>query len=479
MKQKRAKNKLAKIKKRNELINIEDTLHLKTRKEQKGITLIALVITVIVLLILAGVTIATLLGDNGIITRATTAKEKTQEGNVKEQVMLDILEEQMKNEGGNISAEKLKEILEKYFDKVPEASELETKLKEEGFKLKSRQEYGGQEIELGDIYNGDFEKGAITAEQLDSELQQSTKVQYVTNYGIDIDGDDNAEDDWEIFYIEDYKGEDEAKEGNQPTTGKRIFLIASDYVRQDTEELKTAIGSDKANMSSGSGTSEDYVKYWSNSLTYHCTLPNEDGENGKKACTFPNLFEFSNYDIKSNNSKINSKCASSLLCTGNWSSFVKSSYADYATGGPSVEMWVDSWNKRHGSEKQLYYSNKEKNNSTSGYYIGTNTEPTTTYVSGLNNSDPLYFPHKENTGDFDNDKTDEYCYGYWLASPSALGSDYVMYVGSIGNASRDNYNSPAYGVRPVVCLKSDVKLVKSSKTLEKDGIEAECYEIAQ
>ena len=474
MKQKKAKNELAKIKKRNELINIEDTLHLKTRKEQKGITLIALVITIIVLLILAGVTIATLLGDNGIITRATTAKEKTQEGNVKEQVMLDILEEQMKNEGGNISAEKLKEILEKYFDKVPEASELEAKLKGAEFKLKSKQEYGGQEIELGDIYNGDFEKGAITADQLDSELQQSTKVQYVTNYGIDIDGDNNAEDDWEIFYIEDYQGEDSAKEGNQPTTGKRIFLIASDYVRKDTEALQTAVGKEKASMINGSGESEDYVKYWSSSPTYHCTLPNEDG----KACTFPKLFEFSNYDIKTHNSNSNSKCASSLLCTGNWSSFANK-YADYATGGPSVEMWVDSWNKRHGSEKQLYYSNKEKNNSTSGYYIGTNTEPTTTYVSGLNNSDPLYFPHKESTGDFDNDKTDEYCYGYWLASPSANDRIEMVYVSCSGDVGDDYYDSTDYGVRPVVCLKSDVKLVKSSKTLEKEGIEAECYEIAQ
>ena len=37
-------------------------------KINKGITLIALVITIIVLLILAGVTIATLTGDNGILT---------------------------------------------------------------------------------------------------------------------------------------------------------------------------------------------------------------------------------------------------------------------------------------------------------------------------------------------------------------------------------------------------------------------------
>ena len=40
-------------------------------KERNGITLIALVITIIVLLILAGVTIATLTGDNGILGKAT------------------------------------------------------------------------------------------------------------------------------------------------------------------------------------------------------------------------------------------------------------------------------------------------------------------------------------------------------------------------------------------------------------------------
>ena len=45
---------------------------------KKGITLIALVITIIVLLILAGVSIATLAGENGILTRANDAKETTE-----------------------------------------------------------------------------------------------------------------------------------------------------------------------------------------------------------------------------------------------------------------------------------------------------------------------------------------------------------------------------------------------------------------
>lgn len=46
-------------------------------KSKQGITLIALVITIIVLLILAGVTIATLTGENGILTKATQAQIET------------------------------------------------------------------------------------------------------------------------------------------------------------------------------------------------------------------------------------------------------------------------------------------------------------------------------------------------------------------------------------------------------------------
>ena len=55
-------------------------------KNQKGITLIALVITIIVLLILAGVSIAMLLGDNGILTNATEAQENTAKQNAVEKI---------------------------------------------------------------------------------------------------------------------------------------------------------------------------------------------------------------------------------------------------------------------------------------------------------------------------------------------------------------------------------------------------------
>ena len=54
-----------------------------------GITLIALVLTIIVLLILAGVSIATLTGPNGLLTRASDAKIETALGAVREALKLD------------------------------------------------------------------------------------------------------------------------------------------------------------------------------------------------------------------------------------------------------------------------------------------------------------------------------------------------------------------------------------------------------
>ena len=53
-------------------------------KSNKGITLVALVITIIVLLILAGVSISLVVGDNGVLTQAKTSSDKTKISQFKE-----------------------------------------------------------------------------------------------------------------------------------------------------------------------------------------------------------------------------------------------------------------------------------------------------------------------------------------------------------------------------------------------------------
>ena len=66
-------------------------MNLKEKLNNRGITLIALVITIIVLLILAGVSIAMLTGENGILTQAQNAKDETEKASAMEEVQLEAL----------------------------------------------------------------------------------------------------------------------------------------------------------------------------------------------------------------------------------------------------------------------------------------------------------------------------------------------------------------------------------------------------
>ena len=77
------------------------------RKNAKGITLIALVITIIVLLILAGVSIAMLTGQNGILTQAQNAKTTNENKSAEEKVKLAIMAARSQSETGELDADKL------------------------------------------------------------------------------------------------------------------------------------------------------------------------------------------------------------------------------------------------------------------------------------------------------------------------------------------------------------------------------------
>ena len=91
--------------------------------KQKGITLIALVITIIVLLILAGVSIATLTGQNGVLTQANNAKIAQAHGNVKDSMALAYNEYQLEKQTQNVGE----------IEKVASTSKVEIKGKEKNY----------------------------------------------------------------------------------------------------------------------------------------------------------------------------------------------------------------------------------------------------------------------------------------------------------------------------------------------------------
>ena len=86
----------------------------KFLKQKKGITLIALVITIIVLLLLSGIAISMLSGNNSILQKAGEAKEKTREAEIKEKIQLAELSA-MVNKNVEIDYDALKSALAKEF----------------------------------------------------------------------------------------------------------------------------------------------------------------------------------------------------------------------------------------------------------------------------------------------------------------------------------------------------------------------------
>ena len=124
----------------------------KLRFNQRGITLIALVITIIVLLILAGVTIATLTGDNGILTRATEAQEETEKATAREKVEIEVLGSYGRD--GNLDYD----LLEDNLNNIEGIQNVPSPITKESFPIEAIVD--GYKVTIED--NGDVTVGDIT-----------------------------------------------------------------------------------------------------------------------------------------------------------------------------------------------------------------------------------------------------------------------------------------------------------------------------
>jgi Tfp pilus assembly protein PilE len=89
----------------------------------KGITLIALIITIIIMLILAGVTIAITI-NGGLFGQAETAKEKMIEEQGREEIYI-TLGEMQSVERGNLTLQKVKSEIMNYTDRIVEVGEID------------------------------------------------------------------------------------------------------------------------------------------------------------------------------------------------------------------------------------------------------------------------------------------------------------------------------------------------------------------
>ena len=177
-----------KIEKDNKMGRPKDAQPLQVIKSNFGITLIALIITIIVLLILAGVTINMLIGDSGILNKATIASEKTKIENAKEIIKTAVLENEIYRKTGD--AENTKE--EKELQE-----EIEEKLKNEGYIVKNGKiKIGKQEIdiakEIKEASTTEPDKGDDNSKDDDKQednkeiYYKSIEISNVSPYGYDV-----------------------------------------------------------------------------------------------------------------------------------------------------------------------------------------------------------------------------------------------------------------------------------------------------
>ena len=118
---------------------------MKKLKTQKGITLVALIISIIILLILAGISIQAIT-NTGIFTQANNAKRESEIASIKEQIALDIYEKQLVPPLGSITEEQLETILGKYGTVNKEDGTIVGITTGKGYEILLKDIYGGETV---------------------------------------------------------------------------------------------------------------------------------------------------------------------------------------------------------------------------------------------------------------------------------------------------------------------------------------------
>ncbi len=139
------------------------------------------------------------------------------------------------------------------------------------------------------------------------------------------------------------------------------------------------------------------------------------------------------------------KAVAYMLDTKIWSKFANDNVAEYAIGGPTIELLFKSYNATHQTS---YVAGATSN---TGYQIKKQeSDDWSLSISDMLETEKPYVISDETNA-----------ITMWIASPSNIGSNFVMYVTFNGILGYWGYNDTGNGFRPIVCLKSEIQLQKS------------------
>ena len=141
-----------------------------------------------------------------------------------------------------------------------------------------------------------------------------------------------------------------------------------------------------------------------------------------------------------------------MLDTNAWSDFAGEK-AEYAIGGPTIELFLKSYNEKYPDENYNNGRYQAKATSEIGYKLsgdGGNKWTGNDSSYFMNNDDSLYVINSEDEAD-----------GMWIASPiDSYAENEIINIYYSGKLTSSNLRvtSPSLGFRPIVCLNSNVEL---------------------
>ena len=423
----------------------------KQRKTQeRGITLIALVIAIVVLLILAGVSIAMLTGQNGILTQATKAREENRGASVQEQIDLWRTNQTSDELAGINTAISKTELLDSLENEKLLIGDERTKL-ENGEAIT----IGSKTISLAKtlvkaLIDGDIEVGTYvnyTPENTNAVAsvgKEETGYNETQNYAVDTNTT------WRVLGLSE--------------DGKHVMLTSGSPIKKTgTDPYLVLQGAE------GYYNSVDTLKKISN--IYHNSKLAEE----TRSMTIEDINNALGITLDKTNNKIY-KTADSTQTALPYQGFFGQSY-NYKNGDYAPENYL----------KKTYTSNTKYEGLTSKK-IGDTVNGTAyaypiTESSIVEQNGTLYNMLFKGTLESDNNAK-----SYWLASPGVfIDSDVagfgpgVVYCGRVSSGdyffgSNGRWFARGFAVRPVVSLKSnitvdDIKVVtgKTEETWSRTG----------
>ena len=261
------------------------------------------------------------------------------------------------------------------------------------------------------------ESETITASNMTTEHYGGT----VTNYA-SSDSAAQQSVNWRIFH----------------TDGENIYLIADDYI-------------DRSYLPAGKGNTPvtTISTYYARGFALTDVTADYAGWSDLKESDVAKKWLSQYVDSKYTSTYDNMKATAYLLDTSAWNPvFANSNYADYAIGGPTLELFTASYNKKYPDKTiDIQVSNKI------GYKVKWSTDtsyPTmSSRIRGLNTAEDLYVISDETNAD---------C--IWVASPAAYSDTVrlmkVHYLGQLADKGNNGFG----GARPIISLKSNIQLQK-------------------